>query len=138
MQRAWMGCLLAVAACSPDEATSIGGALTVDFPEANPYLADSPWPVSHSSPHSQGSSGLSGLTSADARVDTVEVGLASITLVPTAPYPDGSRIAWGSTPTEVYRLRLDDSLQIVDRVPAGGGLADLVGLVSLVLRWTSS
>jgi len=113
--------------CPPAADPLPGLPLDVDFPPANPFLADSPWPMSHSSPHSQGSSSRPGLSSASARVDFVEVGLPSITLIPTAPYPDGSRVAWGSTPSEVYRLKLDDRLEIVDRMPSGGGLADLVG-----------
>jgi hypothetical protein len=113
--------------CPPAEEPPTDGPADIAFPPANPFLADSPWPISHGSPHSQGSTPLAGLRSASARVDFVEVGLPSITLVPTPPYSDGTRVAWGSTPTEVVRISLGDGLAIADRMPSGGGLADLVG-----------
>ena len=119
---------LLLSACSPKSSDSaIDRALDVAFPAPHPHLAESPWPISHASTHSQGSSPFPGPLSEDVRVNFIEVGLASVTLIPSPADTDGSIIAWGSTPTEVYRLRLDDSLQIVDRIPSGSGLSDLVG-----------
>jgi len=111
-------------ACTPPEEERA----PIAFPPTNPYLADSAWPISHSSPYSQGSSPLPGpAQDGDYSVEFVEVGLTSVTLVPAPLYPDGQRVVWGSTPTEVYRLRLSDPPEIVDQVPSGGGLSDLMG-----------
>ena len=112
------------AACTAEKDESVQA---IAFPRKNLFLADSPWPISHNGPYSQGSSELPGLQSADVEIEFLQVGLTSVTLIPTPMYEDGSRAIWGSTPTEVYRIRLDDSMQIVDSVSSGSGLRDLVG-----------
>lgn len=72
----------------------------------NPWLANSPWPVSHQHPYAQASSPLPGPASA-VRLGTpqfVSTGFINITLAMSPLYPNGSRVYWGSNPGSVYKL----------------------------------
>jgi hypothetical protein len=120
------GVLVVASACvAPIDDAAL--AIEVEFPPAHPFLADSSWPTSHGSPWSQGSRPHPGpVTSDGAVVEHLELGLVSVTLAVTEPYPDGDRVAWASTPARVARVRLGGTLEIVDSRPSGGGLQDLV------------
>lgn len=75
-------------------------------PGANPYLADSPWPMTHRQPGAPDSSPYPGPNS------VAEIGLPqsvytnfiNITLAISPAYPDGSRVFWGSNMADVYKL----------------------------------
>lgn len=107
---------LLLAACDP---SSVPVELT--FPERNPHLADSVWPISHGSPHAQGSSPEPGLEGERFEVQHTTLGLPSITL---AFEPDGAHL-WAANPLEVYRVATGDTPEIVARTSAGGGVNDL-------------
>lgn len=72
----------------------------------NPWLANSPWPVSHQHPYAQAASPLPGPASA-ANLGTpqfVSTGFVNITMAMSPLYPDGNRVYWGSNPAGVYKL----------------------------------
>ena len=99
-------------------------------PPANPYLAESPWPMSHRTPYAQGSSPLPGPDSAwDLRpADYVSTGLTNITLAMSPRYADGSRVYWGSTFGAVYKLRANQAgLPVISRLgkPSGASLGNI-------------
>lgn len=79
-----------------------------DAPPVNPYLADSAWPMSHQNPYVQGSSPLPGPESADAlgNVRYQSTGFINITQAMSAPYEDGTIVAWGSGLATVYKLKV--------------------------------
>lgn len=84
--------------------TLVSAALAVEPPK-NPYLADSPWPMSHRNPYNQHSSDLPGPTKVGKvnQLDGARFAVA-ITLNVSAPYPDGKRAIWGSSKKEVFKL----------------------------------
>lgn len=72
----------------------------------NPWLADSPWPVTHQHPYAQAASPLPGPTSA-AQLGSpqwLDTGFINITLAMSPRYRDGNRVYWGSNTTGVYKL----------------------------------
>lgn len=81
----------------------------INEPPANPYLAASAWPMSHSSPYVQGSSSLPGPTSAEQlqKADYEATGTVNITLAMSAPYPNGDIVAWGSSIDKIYKISVD-------------------------------
>ncbi len=67
-------------------------------PPANPFLADSPWPISHQSPYQQASSDLAGPTRNDTiLVDRISASPGAITMAYGPAYGDGSYPVWGSS-----------------------------------------
>lgn len=72
----------------------------------NPWLADSPWPVSHQHPYAQAASPHAGPTGALrlGNAQHVSTGFINITLAQSPRYPNGSRVFWGSNPSSVYKL----------------------------------
>jgi len=73
-------------------------------PPPNEFLADSPWPMSHRNPYCQASSPFPGPVSPpDAAPDFLESAPALITIAVSGPYPDGSRVYWGSNQTDVFK-----------------------------------
>lgn len=113
-------------------------------PPANPYLADSPWPMSHRTPYAQGSSPLRGPISADqlAPADYVGTSLTNITLAMSPRYSlnwwerwlgMSDRVYWGSTFGAVYKLRANtDGLPMIDykSKPSGASLSGLSNATS--------
>jgi len=104
-------------------------------PPANPYLADSPWPMSHRTPYAQGSSPYPGPTGKwDLRLPQQQAtGLTNITLAMSPRYFLGSRVYWGSTFGAVYKLRANGrGLDLIDHVdkPSGPSLSNLSNAVS--------
>lgn len=79
-------------------------------PPTNPFLAYSPWPMSHRNPYSQGSSPFAGPELDENNVEPVldqdfeALGLGNIVLTYSTPYPDGSHIIWGSTTDYVFKV----------------------------------
>ena len=74
-------------------------------PPANPFLADSCWPMTHRNSYCQASSPYPGPQkgglSQDADYNLGTPGL--ITLAESGPYPDGKRVLWGSSSTMVFK-----------------------------------
>lgn len=88
-------------------------------PPHNPYLADSAWPMSHRNPYVQASSPLPGPTSrAELAYPRYQTGgFINITQATSAPYADGTLVAWGSSMTHVYKNTVSQTrLQPIDRV----------------------
>lgn len=73
---------------------------------ANPWLADSPWPVSHQHPYAQAASPHTGPTSnwQLGAPQFVETGFINITLAMSPQYGNGNRVYWGSNTSGVYKL----------------------------------
>lgn len=99
-----MSLRLTLAAGLVAAAAGIGNALAA-LP-ANPWLADSPWPVTHQHPYAQAASPRPGPASAWqlGSPQWVDTGFINITLAMSPRYPDGSRAYWGSNPAGVYKL----------------------------------
>ncbi|WP_299002223.1 hypothetical protein [uncultured Shewanella sp.] len=73
-----------------------------DEPPINPYLADSPWPMSHRNPYNQASSPLKGIEPNDNVQVSWQSAWPSITLALSG---DPQRV-WGSTFKSVYQVDL--------------------------------
>lgn len=87
-------------------ATGIGNAFAA-LP-VNPWLADSPWPITHQHPYAQAASPLAGPTSRWQLGDPqwVSTGFINITLATSPVYPGGNRVYWGSSSAGVYKLAI--------------------------------
>lgn len=75
-------------------------------PNPNPWLADSPWPMTHSQPGAPDSSVYPGPQSAAqlGAPQYVATGYINITQAMSPQYPDGNRVYWGSNISDVYKL----------------------------------
>ena len=81
--------------------------ITLDEPPANPFLADSPWPMSHRNAYCQASSPDAGPTEDMSKYKFDYLGgllYPPITLAISGTYLDGSRVLWGSTPSMVVKV----------------------------------
>jgi len=74
-------------------------------PPVNFFLADSPWPMSHRNPYCQASSPYPGPAEPVPAVvpDFIFGSPVLITVAFSSPYPDGSRVIWGSTTLDVFK-----------------------------------
>ena len=73
-------------------------------PPANPFLADSPWPMSHRNPYCQASSPFPGPTGPiQQAADFIDCMPGLITIAFSGAYPDGSRVIWGSNQADVFK-----------------------------------
>jgi len=77
----------------------------VDEPHKNPWLADSPWPMTHRNPYCQASSPYPGpdSVSAGTQTDFTFGNTGLITIAISGPYRDGKRVLWGSSSTTVFK-----------------------------------
>jgi hypothetical protein len=96
---------LPAAGCGAPE----GGQALPQTPAPHPHLADSPWPISHANTWAQAAATPpahpAGTELPDSpRADFVETGFVSITLAMSDVYPDGGRVAWGSSFTRIFKL----------------------------------
>jgi hypothetical protein len=87
-------------------------------PPKNPFLADSPWPIYHQNNYAQASTLLRGLEAGDdVEVDVLRTNLsgASPWTQLSEAYPNGERIAWGSTATHVFKASfVGDTFELID------------------------
>lgn len=100
-------------------------------PPTNPFLAASAWPMSHRTPYVQGSSPLPGPTARETTnyPSYQNTGVVNITLAFSAPYEDGTTVAWGSSIDYIYKLKATATgQQRIDRVrkPEGISLANAI------------
>lgn len=72
----------------------------------NPFLADSPWPISHHDSQASDTSSVPGPTSAAqlGAPSFVFTGFTNVTQAISPRYPDGSYVYWGSNSSNVYKL----------------------------------
>jgi hypothetical protein len=120
-------------------------------PPVNPYLADSPWPMSHRTPYAQGSSPLPGPTGGDLIINSkyVSTGPTNITLAASPVYPrprqgrlierllgdyldrqwGQPRVHWGSTFGAVYKLRDNQIVHRLDK-PSGVNIGNFATATS--------
>jgi hypothetical protein len=99
-------------------------------PPANPYLADSPWSMTHRNPYCQASSPYpgpdKGITGKDYLIGTP----GCITMPISGKYPDGTRVVWGNNLTDVFKLSTAEKtlkeIDIVDKEKSesGGGMVE--------------
>lgn len=84
-----------------------------DEPPTNPFIADSPWPMSHRNPYAQASSPYPGPRSIQLTTrSSFHIGMPGlITLAISGKYPDGKRVIWGSSSTHVFKA--DESLNYI-------------------------
>lgn len=107
-------------------------------PPHNPYLADSAWPMTHRNPYVQASSPLPAPTSREglAYPRYQSGGLINITQAMSAPYADGTIVAWGSSMNNVYKNTVSaNKLTLIDRVkkPEAVGITNAIaGAYTLV------
>jgi hypothetical protein len=110
--------LMAVAAAAlmfanpADAASPPPGCDAPDYcePPVNPYLADSPWPITHRNSYAQDSSALPGPTTASGlRLQRLQAFPAAITLAYGPRYSDGSYPVWGSGSLGVYKAVQNES-----------------------------
>ncbi len=74
-------------------------------PPRNPFLADSPWPMTHANCYVQGSSSLPGLTKDDVfRFDYLKSEPVSITLAYGPVDECGNHAIWGNTLKHIYKI----------------------------------
>jgi len=87
--------------------------ITLDEPPVNPFVADSPWPMSHANPYCQASSLYSGPTEDTSEYKFDYLGelmyYPPITIAISGAYSDGNRVLWGNTPAMVFKAGLDGS-----------------------------
>jgi len=78
-------------------------------PPVNPFLADSPWPMSHRNPYNQASSPHPGpTTNTEAYPQFLSGEAVPITLAFSNPYADGRRVMWGNTLQHVFKVGGED------------------------------
>lgn len=77
-------------------------------PPRHPWLADSPWPISHHDPYASAASAAAGpQRAADlGEPQFVYTGPINITQAMSPAYPDGQRVWWGNDVFQVYKLGL--------------------------------
>lgn len=78
-------------------------------PPTNPYLADSPWPMTHRNPYCQASSPYPGPKKAEIDTDKdFNIGMPGLITMAFSPvYPNGERVIWGSSSTMVFKADKD-------------------------------
>ncbi len=74
-------------------------------PPLNPYLADSPWPMSHRNSYCQASSNYPGPENNGEKmhIDYLPGHIGLITMAVSGLYPDGSRVLWGSNLKKIVK-----------------------------------
>ena len=100
-------------------------------PPRNPFLADSAWPMSHRTSYVQGSSPLPGPESEEelGRSLYKNTGLVNITIAMSAPYEDGTIMAWGSSADKVYKAKVtSEDLEIIDSLNKPGSFSIANGI----------
>lgn len=105
---------------------SIASAFTHAAP-VNPWLANSPWPVSHQHPYAQAASPHVGPASnwRLGEPQFVDTGLINITLAMSPQYGNGNRVYWGSNTSGVYKLAIiNDTLTKLASLSKPGNLID--------------
>ncbi|MEM7315527.1 MAG: hypothetical protein AAF497_20490, partial [Planctomycetota bacterium] len=106
------------------------GAISVSFAQAdqnrsanepprNPYLADSPWPMSHRGPFNQASSPFAGPTEAtQAAPEFLEGDPVPITLAISGKYADGRQAIWSATTKSIFKVDASNkSLHYAAKIP---------------------
>ncbi|PKL37207.1 MAG: hypothetical protein CVV44_16360 [Spirochaetae bacterium HGW-Spirochaetae-1] len=104
-------------------------------PPQNPFLADSPWPMSHRNPYCQASSPYPGPESAMYKKfgDYLPGMPGLITMAVSGKYVDGSRVIWGNNVTHVFKISAEgEIISFIDTQ-----LKDSEGSAGLVERATS-
>jgi len=104
-------------------------------PPVNPFLADSPWPMSHRNPYCQASSPYPGPAGTMYKKfgDYLPGMPGLITMAVSGRYADGSRVIWGNNVTHVFKISVEGSIiSFIDT-----RLKDSEGSAGLVERATS-
>ncbi len=104
-------------------------------PPINPFLADSPWAMSHRNPYCQASSPYPGpdapvnIFNSDSDYLLGQPGM--ITIAISAPYPDGNRALWTSAPTKVVKIDPNgNNWEYVDKFDKSTITLDSLGTLS--------
>ncbi len=99
----------------------------------NPFLADSPWPISHGHPYNQGASDLAGPIRAS-KIQQAAGTPVAVTLAVSGVDVRGRRVIWGTTTEEVFKLD-HETFQYIDRIPSATPQGtEVSGAYSLVDR----
>ncbi len=98
-------------------------------PPVNPFLADSPWPMTHRNPYCQDSTPYAGpYDVSKGKFFHLEGLPGAITLAFSGPYSDGERVIWGADQMYVYKVaHSKHGLKYIDRVklPYGASITDV-------------
>ena len=115
-----LGLFFSLPGCAREVKTPLPTATDmVNEPPVNPFLADSPWPMSHRNPYCQASSPYPGPTGdmSGYRVNYLGGLFLSITLAISGKYSDGSRVLWGSTPRAVFKAGIrEGKFYYIDKI----------------------
>lgn len=93
-----------------EDVSSVDDEDSGDEPPVNPYLADSPWPMSHRNPYQQASSPYKGPSKRmpDENFSHLNGLPGSITITFSPKYPDGSRVIWAGNQRSVFKAGFKD------------------------------
>lgn len=122
--------------CKKEDGESRQNFIVNPDPPANPFLADSPWPISHYSSYAQASSRFPGperiteMTRKSFRSGATGL----ITMAVSGAYPNGQRAIWCTTTTEVVKCADEENgFRIVAKIRReGAGLADVFSTESAI------
>lgn len=95
---------------------SVNSLATSRLPPVNPFLADSPWPMSHRHPYSQASSALAGpQQKQNFRVEHLALAPGIVTLAMDKKNVRGEAVIWASSLRGIHKLLWDgQELQTID------------------------
>ena len=98
-------------ACKKESHQSFSGNPFADEPPANPYLADSPWAITHRNSYAQASSPYAGPDgiSSNTKKDFKDGSPGMITTVISGPYTGGQRVLWSGNVSHVLKTIDTDS-----------------------------
>ena len=88
-----------------------------DEPPRNPFLADSPWPITHGNSYAQASSPFPGPKENSAIVKDFKQGTpGTVTMVISGIYPSGNRVIWFGNNTDVTKVKdTGNGFQIISK-----------------------
>ncbi len=90
-------------------------------PPVFPYLADSPWPMTHRNPYCQASSPFPGPEEGNLCVNYLDNAAAAITLAISGPYLDERRVVWGNSIGSVFKMEPEgDIISYIDKFQKPG------------------
>lgn len=92
----------------------------INEPPVNPFMADSPWPMTHRNAYCQASSPYPGPTEniSKYRFDYMSgMPFVSITLAMSGAYPDGSSVLWAHIPPQAVKLGVQEGeFYVIDKL----------------------
>ncbi len=106
----------------------------VPFPPLNPFVANSPWPMSHQNPYAQASSPLPGPTADSVSSAELVNTMLSITLAYSEPDENENYTIWGSGILgQIFKIKSAQSqYEVVDSLQRESSAVGTVGAYSVI------